>query len=58
MSELFIYTIILAVWLILQIWVLPKLGVPTCLSGSCAAPIRQRPKGLSKKDSNPEEEEA
>jgi len=26
---------VLAVWIILQVWVLPRLGVKTWMSGSC-----------------------
>jgi hypothetical protein len=24
-----------AAWILLQTWILPKLGIPTCLSGAC-----------------------
>jgi hypothetical protein len=26
-----------AAWILLQTWILPKLGIPTCLSGACSA---------------------
>ncbi len=26
---------VFAGWLLLQTWILPKLGIPTCLSGAC-----------------------
>lgn len=25
-------------WIVLQVWVLPRLGVPTCLGGACRPP--------------------
>jgi hypothetical protein len=28
---------VLAGWILLQTWILPKLGIPTCLSGACRA---------------------
>jgi hypothetical protein len=28
---------VFASWLLLQVWILPKLGIPTCLSGACSA---------------------
>jgi len=28
---------IVVIWLALQLYILPKLGVPTCLRGSCRA---------------------
>ncbi len=29
-------TAFLAGWFVLMYWVLPKLGIPTCLKGSCS----------------------
>jgi hypothetical protein len=26
---------VFAAWILLQTWILPKLGIPTCLSGAC-----------------------
>jgi len=26
---------VFAGWILLQVWILPKLGIPTCLSGAC-----------------------
>jgi hypothetical protein len=26
---------IFAGWILLQTWILPKLGIPTCMSGAC-----------------------
>jgi hypothetical protein len=44
MNDLIIYSIILAVWFILQLWVLPKLGIPTCMSGACRVPTKPKSK--------------
>jgi len=38
MNDLALYGIILGVWFILQLWVFPKLGIPTCMSGACQVP--------------------
>jgi len=38
MNDLAIYGIILGVWFVLQLWVFPKLGIPTCMSGACQVP--------------------
>jgi len=38
MNDLLLYGIILGIWFILQLWVFPKLGIPTCMSGSCGIP--------------------
>jgi hypothetical protein len=27
-------------WVLLQAWILPKLGIPTCMSGACRTPPR------------------
>lgn len=37
---------VLAGWILLQTWILPKLGIPTCMSGACKAEQKQseRPK--------------
>lgn len=35
MNDLILYGIILGVWFVLQLWVFPKLGIPTCMSGAC-----------------------
>ena len=42
MNDLALYGIILGIWFILQLWVFPKLGIPTCMSGACQAPPRKR----------------
>lgn len=33
--ELVLVVAVFAAWMALQLWVLPKLGIPTCLSGQC-----------------------
>lgn len=43
MSILWIILIIV-VWLALQLYILPKLGIPTCLSGSCRIDKKQEKK--------------
>ena len=43
MNDLALYGIILGVWFILQLWVFPRLGIPTCMSGACQVP-RKSPK--------------
>lgn len=36
---------VLAGWILLQTWILPKLGIPTCLSGACRSEQKsERPK--------------
>jgi hypothetical protein len=37
---------VFAAWILLQTWILPKLGIPTCMSGACKAEQKQseRPK--------------
>jgi hypothetical protein len=44
MNELIIYGAILALWFALQLWILPKLGIPTCMSGACNVPVKKRVK--------------
>jgi hypothetical protein len=44
MNELIIYALLLAVWFALQLWILPKMGIPTCMSGACRVPVRSRTK--------------
>jgi hypothetical protein len=33
--ELLLFLGILVLWIALQLWILPKLGIPTCMSGAC-----------------------
>ncbi|MBN2525508.1 MAG: hypothetical protein JXR76_03880 [Deltaproteobacteria bacterium] len=44
MNDLILYGIILGVWFVLQLWVFPKLGIPTCMSGACQVPRNSSPK--------------
>ena len=41
MNELIVYTIIIAIWFSLQLWVFPKLGIPSCLGGQCNVPVKK-----------------
>jgi len=38
MADLITFVGVFAGWIVLQRWVLPALGIPTCMSGSCAMP--------------------
>jgi len=49
MNDLILYGIILGVWFVLQLWVFPKLGIPTCMSGACQTPRKPTPKDISQK---------
>lgn len=49
MNDLALYGIILGVWFILQLWVFPKLGIPTCMSGACQTPQRPKKSDASEK---------
>lgn len=42
MNDLALYGIILGVWFVLQLWVFPKLGIPTCMSGACQVPAKPK----------------
>ena len=42
MNELIIYGILLVVWFALQLWILPRLGIPTCMSGACSIPVKKK----------------
>jgi hypothetical protein len=37
--EFVIFATVIVGWLLLQIWILPKLGIRTCLSGGCCTPL-------------------
>mgnify|MGYP003573702723 CR=1 FL=1 len=58
MNELIIYTVIIAVWFSLQIWVFPKLGIPTCLGGQCSVPVKKPGDPKSGSDVKQKEQEA
>jgi len=47
MNDLALYGIILGIWFVLQLWVFPKLGIPTCMSGACGVNSEKKhpPKG-------------
>ena len=37
MNEFLFFALFLAIWIVLNRWLLPWFGVPTCMSGACAA---------------------
>ncbi len=37
MKEFLIFLGVMMLWIVLNRWVLPWFGVPTCMSGGCAA---------------------
>jgi hypothetical protein len=45
MYEFLYFALFLATWIALNRWILPWLGVPTCMSGACAVDSRPRTKG-------------
>jgi hypothetical protein len=36
-NALILFGAIVAIWFVVNRWVLPSLGVPTCMSGGCSA---------------------
>ncbi len=40
MKELLLLSGVLALWFVLGRWVLPWMGIPTCMSGNCGASCR------------------
>jgi hypothetical protein len=42
MNDLLRLILFLLGYVVLMKWVLPRLGVPTCLSGACAVPARPK----------------
>lgn len=36
MKDVLFILLILAAWISLSRWILPSLGIPTCMSGSCS----------------------
>lgn len=48
MTDMMILLTVLAAWFVLNIWVLPRLGMNTCLSGFCH--INSDPKSLSEQN--------
>lgn len=59
-KEILLFFVIFASWFALNRWVLPWLGVPTCMSGSCStgcsvpASFREPGPGTSDSDNVPE----
>jgi hypothetical protein len=39
-KEFLLFFLILTAWFVLNRWILPRFGVPTCLGGSCAVDPR------------------
>jgi hypothetical protein len=42
MTELLTFIAIFGGWIALQKWILPALGVPTCMSGACRTPAAEQ----------------
>ena len=42
MNDLWLLLIAVAVWYFLQGWLLPRLGIPTCLDQSCSVESRRK----------------
>lgn len=38
MYDLLFFVSLFAGWIILNVWILPLLGIPTCMSGACRMP--------------------
>ncbi|MFO1040155.1 MAG: hypothetical protein U0941_00130 [Planctomycetaceae bacterium] len=38
MYDLLLFVSLFAGWILLNVWVLPRLGIPTCMSGACRVP--------------------
>ncbi len=47
MSDIWVFVLFFAGWIILQRWILPKLGISTCMSGACQVPA---PEKINKKE--------
>ncbi len=43
MYDLWLFGALIAAWFILNRWVLPLCGIPTCMSGGCARPHHAPP---------------
>lgn len=43
MKEVFLAVGIVFVWYALQAWILPRMGIPTCMSGACCGAKTNRP---------------
>lgn len=38
MYDLLFFVGLISGWIILNAWILPRLGIPTCMSGTCRMP--------------------
>lgn len=43
MDQLWLMLAIFGLWIVLNRWVLPWLGIPTCMSGQCGRDCSTRP---------------
>lgn len=44
MSDTLTFVVILVAWFVFNRWVLPRLGIPTCMSGACDVPSKKATK--------------
>jgi hypothetical protein len=68
LKQIGLVLLFLAVWIVLNRWVLPWFGIPTCMSGGCGpnrcptvrqtAPDRVRGQDASQEDRVPEADDA
>jgi hypothetical protein len=40
MDDMWIYFLFFVGWIALQRWILPRFGIPTCMSGACRVPVK------------------
>ncbi len=45
MKEFLVPVLILGTWIVLNRWILPWMGVPTCMGGACASKTRSSNQG-------------
>ena len=43
MSGFFVFAGLFVAWIVLNIWVLPRFGIQTCMSGACCVPRTKTP---------------
>ena len=43
MSGFFVFAGLFVAWIVLNIWVLPRFGIQTCMSGACGVPRTKPP---------------
>ncbi len=48
MNEFLVLVVFLAAWIVLNRWILPWMGVPTCMGGACATKPRFPEQGENK----------